>query len=596
MHRRLVLAVCLGLAAAGGLAIRGAQGEKPAAGPAGAPLDAWIPDAALAVLEITQPGPVLDRLLEAVRLAREAVPANGKPSVLHPGPGWTNMVRFLEVRFNTTGETLARRLVRDGAVVAVGPGGASVVIARSGDEAFLQDLHAALAGAAEQAAQRRQRPSPVEKGEHAGVTYWTIDGGKEYHAIVGGTLIFANKLVALQAVLDLQSGMSGASVAALPGYRAARARVADDAAARLVIAPEVLKFLRPRPEASGASPHPMAELLLAGYRDAFRGEGWLALGVKARDRALSLALAPAGAPPTRDAAASFAWPADAADGVLAVPPVPRQIASATLYRDLRAFYAAKDTLFPERTSQLIFFENMMGIYFSGRDLTDDVMGAVDPHLRLVVAEQSFDPAIGTPAVQVPAFALVFRMRDPKRFAPIAEEAWQKALGMVNFTRGQKAEPGLIIDRLEHGGIRYTCAAFSAAEERDRAHLDVRFNFRPSIAFAGEYMILSSSDGLVNDLIDALKAHPAAPVAGLNSLVDIDGRKLAAALELNREFLIQKNMLEKGREREQAAQGLDTVLGILRNLGRATLRAGAPGGKVQLELTLDTAAPAAASAR
>ena len=53
--------------------------------------------------------------------------------------------------------------------------------------------------------------------------------------------------------------------------------------------------------------------------------------------------------------------------------VPRQIAGASVYRDLHGFYAAKDDLFPERTSALIFFENMMGIFFSGKDLTEEVL-------------------------------------------------------------------------------------------------------------------------------------------------------------------------------------------------------------------------------
>ena len=44
---------------------------------------------------------------------------------------------------------------------------------------------------------------------------------------------------------------------------------------------------------------------------------------------------------------------------------------------MHKFYAAKDTLFPDRTSGLIFFENMMGIFFSGRDLTDEVLAALD---------------------------------------------------------------------------------------------------------------------------------------------------------------------------------------------------------------------------
>src|SRR5664279_2378148 len=148
-------------------------------------------------------------------------------------------------------------------------------------------------------------------------------------------------------------------------------------------------------------------------------------------------------------------PPDASTGLLPPLTVPGTIASLSLYRDLHSFYAAKNALFAERTSGLIFFENMMGIFFSGIDLTEGVLSEVRPDVRVVVAKQQYDPAVGTPATQVPAFAAVLRLKDPKRFGETVEEAWQKAIGLVNFTRGQQALPGLIIDKANQGAVSYT---------------------------------------------------------------------------------------------------------------------------------------------
>jgi len=103
----------------------------------------------------------------------------------------------------------------------------------------------------------------------------------------------------------------------------------------------------------------------------------------------------------------------------------------SLYRDLHQFYAAKDDLFPDRTSGLIFFENMMGIFFSGRDLTNEVLAETKPEIRFVVAEQEYDPAMGTPQIKLPAFAAILRLRRPEQFNKVAEEAWQKAVPKVN---------------------------------------------------------------------------------------------------------------------------------------------------------------------
>ena len=40
-----------------------------------------------------------------------------------------------------------------------------------------------------------------------------------------------------------------------------------------------------------------------------------------------------------------------------------------------------------------------------------------PEVRLVVAAQEYDPAVGTPQVQIPAFAAVFRLRHPADVGP-----------------------------------------------------------------------------------------------------------------------------------------------------------------------------------
>jgi hypothetical protein len=274
--------------------------------------------------------------------------------------------------------------------------------------------------------------------------------------------------------------------------------------------------------------------------------------------------------------------------------VPRQVAGISLLRDLHGFYAAKDDLFPERTSQLIFFENMMGIFFTGRDLTEEVLAETGSQIRLVVAEQQYDPKIGTPAVQIPSFALVMRLKNPDKFKPVMEEAWQKGLGLINFTRGQQALPGLIIDREIHGGTKYTVAYFSASDLEDRSAVDTRFNLRPTLAMPGEYLILSSTDTLAENLIDSLQQEAAGavkPLPGRHSLAAIDGRQLASLLGKNRESLIQNNMVEEGNDRAAAENAIDTLLTIVERVAKVSLDMGrgADLSKATLDMQLNMAA-------
>ncbi|MHC4462651.1 MAG: hypothetical protein ACYS30_14640, partial [Planctomycetota bacterium] len=155
--------------------------------------------------------------------------------------------------------------------------------------------------------------------------------------------------------------------------------------------------------------------------------------------------------------------------------------------------------------------------------------------------------IGTPQVKLPAFAAILRLRHPEQFNEVVEEGWQKAVGLINFTRGQQAMPGLIIDRPFQGKTKFTVAYFSTTGIDDKTNLDQRFNFRPALAMPGEYLILSSTDGLARDLIDALNRemeHATKSFAGTHSLVELEGGQLASILKSNRKTLVQGNMVGK----------------------------------------------------
>lgn len=548
--------------------------------------DKWIPDAAIAVLQIGQTDQILDLLFDPALAAHfgqgPGLPASAK---------WRQRIglwmfrQHFERKFGADWQTLARRLIHGGLTVAIGPEKIFVAIARGDDADYVQRLHDELVAVSGRGA--KDNPNKVGEMRHGDVVVWTLNEGETYQAVVDGHLILSNRLPAMQAVLDLRAAKGGRSIAQLAGFQAAKKPVGPRSAAALYVSPLLMGNLPMPKDQRRLEDNPLASLFLAAYAGAFRGDAWTALELDCDGGQLALRLNGTGEP-ERKGPNAFAWPAGD-DGALPNPAVPRQIADLSVYRDLRDFYANKDALFPERTSQLIFFENMMGIFFSGRDIAEDVMGAVDPHVRLVVAEQAYDPSIGTPSVQIPAFALVFRMRDPERFGMIAEEAWQKMLGLVNFTRGQKAQPGLIIDRLDHAGVRYSCAAFSHAEEKDRKNLDARFNFRPSVVHHRDYLIFSSTDGLANDLIDSFEKPAPKPLAGINTLLQIDGTRLASLVEANRESMIRDNMVKKGQTREEAEKGVAALPAIARTLGTGTLRMGAPQRKIVAELafTLNT---------
>ncbi len=551
----------------------------------------WIPMDAVIAVECTRSKALLAMLTgEGATAAITGLPAY---KVLASQPRFREflgVINFLALTLDTDWRSGLATLTGGGITFAILPDGAAVLIVESEDKEMLVKFHETLLNIARSEAEKAGQSERVVSREYEGVTAWTFDGGKEAHAIVDNRFVLSNKPEGLRAVLELRGRGEGESLGSNRAYRAARRAAGRGAVARVFVNLEVLKGLPNVAKALGQDrANPLAALALSGIVEAVRESSWLSLGLGIEDELLILQMSTDGVVETTGHMA-FAVPVAEGQGAPANLKVPRRLAAMSLYRDLYEFYASKDELFPERTSGLIFFENMMGIFFSGRDLTSEVLAQAEPEIRLVVAEQEYDAEIGTPQVKLPAFAVVFKLRDPEGFKMVVEEAWQKAVGLINFTRGQQAMPGLIIERPVQGETTFTVAYFSSVDVEDKTKLDQRFNFRPSVAMPRDYLVLSSSDGLTRDLIDVLESNNGGsePLAGIHSAVEIDGGQVASILRMNRETLVLGDMVKKGKTREQSEAGIDLMITLVDLVERLKLSIGTERGltRGQLELKLD----------
>jgi len=545
------------------------------------PAAQWIPQDAVISLELSRPKALLE--LFAGEKAIAVVTALPVYKKLASGPKFQeflNLVNFLEIALDTDWRTGLAKLTGGGISFAVCPKDTVLLIIDAEDEHMLERLHEIFLNMARSEAAKQGQANRVASTQYQDITAWTFNG-KEAHAIIGKRLIIANRPEGLKAVLERRAEAGGAPLASNPAYQASRRTAGPDAVATffadlkpLMQIPNIAQLLEQQRK------NPLAALVFAGIVEAVRDSNWLALGLYIQDNMLIFRASADGEIVAQTSPAAFALPKEPGEGVLPNLSVPRRIAAATLYRDLHQFYAAKDELFPERTSGLIFFENMMGIFFSGRDLTNEVLAETTPGIRLVVAEQEYDAAIGTPQIKLPAFAAILRLRHPEQFNEVVEEAWQKAVGLINFTRGQQALPGLIIDRPVHRETKFTVAYFSALQIEDRTKLDQRFNLRPALAMPGEYLILSSTEGLARDLMDALSRETertARPLAETHSRVEIEAGRLASVLEANRETLVRGNMIKKGSTQEQAETEFDMLIALLKFVERVELNIGTDEG-------------------
>jgi len=540
------------------------------------------------VVEIMRPAALLDPLLTP-EIAKAVLAISGDG----PNPKFEqfrNIVFYLEGQLGTDWRNALRQLLGH-AMLATDTSGGAVLVVDARDEKLLTQLEGIVRQFATTEAENQNEPERVNSHVQAGVTAWSL-GTNEAHAIVNNRLFLANRAAPLDRVLDLRAA-KGPSIAASPDFRAAARAIGDEAVARVYLN---LKSLRIAPQVKKAladPENPLAMLLLTDTKEALRNANWLALGAYVREGKLTLRLFTDGKAPESAKTASFSRPKDPGEHLLAELVVPGTIASLSLFRDLRTFYTAKDDLFPERTSGLVFFENMMGIFFSGIDLTEGVLSELKPDIRVVVATQQYDPAIGTPQVQVPAFAAVLQLRDPKNFGETIEEAWQKALGLINFTRGQKALPGLVIDRDTHAGVKYTLSYFRPPTEKPSGLVEPRYNYRPSFARVGDYVVLSSTDELTKELIDVLKTESTKPMKAsqdAHTLAEMDGGQLCAILAANRENMIRKTMIDKGDSREKAEHDIGFLLSALGFVDKATLMLGRQSGSPEATLEMSFKVP------
>jgi hypothetical protein len=553
------------------------------------PANRWIPQDAVIVLEVSKPTSLLEVFTnDKATAAVTALPLYKEQASKPQFKEFLNIINFIEITLDTDWRTGLAKLTGGGITLAICPDNIVLAIIEAEDEHMLERLHEFFLNIARSEAEKKGQPNRVASREYDGVTAWTFNG-EEAHAIIGNRLVFANRSEGLKTVLELRTETQGASLVSNPAYQAAKRTVGPDATAMvftnlkpLMGLPKVTKLLEQQ------RGNPLAALTFTGIVEAVRDSSWLALGLYTEDSTLSLRASVDGKTVAPTSSAAFALPNKPGEGVLPNLSVPHRIAALSLYRDLHQFYAAKDDLFPERTSGLIFFENMMGIFFSGRDLTDEVLAETKPEIRLVVAEQEYDPVIGTPQIKLPAFAAILRLHHPVEFDEVVEEAWQKAVGLINFTRGQQALPGLIIDRPIHKKTKFTLAYFSTSGIDDKTNLDQRFNIRPALVLPGEYLILSSTDGLARDLIDALDQEievTVEPLSGIHSSVEIDGGQVASILEANRETLVRGDMIKKGSTQEEAEAGIDILITLVKFVDLIKLSIGTREGLTQANLKM-----------
>ncbi|MCK6447873.1 MAG: hypothetical protein L6Q99_15885 [Planctomycetes bacterium] len=275
----------------------------------------------------------------------------------------------------------------------------------------------------------------------------------------------------------------------------------------------------------------------------------------------------------------------------AFAPLPTGRANAAtwlLHRDLVDFFGKRTELFePEQLPAFAEALSNLAIFFGGTDISETVIPALAPWGRVVVRDVAFDANV-RPEIPLPAAALVARVRDTERVAPLFPSAFQTVVGLMNVERGQQGKPPMQLQLELVGDVQVSYAKLLAPKPGDG--VDVAYNLEPACGLVGDVFVIGTHRKLVEELVRELAAGKVDRTAPNAERLEIAGDAVLAALRANREALVMNGVLSEGKPRAKAEKDVDGLLAIADLVERLSIEARRTDERtMRLELALDVAA-------
>jgi hypothetical protein len=546
----------------------------------------WVAADALAYLEVVRPEALLDRATSPeIRELIAAVPGLEEQLQNQQLRELKSVADVLAAQLGVELEPALRDLTADGLILAV-EGEKKVervvLIVDPRDADLLRRAHEKLVTLARADAQAKGKPDPVKESSYRDIPVFSVSE-QEAHAIVEDRLVIANGTDALKSIIDrAQQGESASSIADDPTWRARREAIGHDAVAFAFAKLDRLRAIDPEAY-GGEKPDAGATFLLGAWYQALRESEWASATFTWTGERLAAELT-LPTPPSGFSDAFARFRPEAGQGADPLIQVPGTLLSVSLWRDFAAIWEVRQEIFPPEAQQnLAQLDSFAGTFFGGRDFGSGVLGSLDRHYRLVIANQDYESMDPAPDVKLPGFALLVGLKlDDEEFV----------IGLVNLGAAQQKAPPLLLGSETVGDVTIATASFvppKAADEGKAAPIDTRYNFSPSSAQVGDTFILGSSLGLTRKLVEALQSSNSTEPdpADATLLAEADGDALARLVTLNRERLAMNTMLEKGSSRTAAEAEMDLLARLLRYLhhGRLTVEDRPEGVRLSIEFQL-----------
>ncbi len=428
----------------------------------------------------------------------------------------------------------------------------------------------------------------IRSGEYRGITAHQIK--KARLAIIGNRMVVTNNSDLGQAILDRLIDGEGDSLADAPRFQAARS---ERDAGLTAWAYVDVKAIRDSGVADqfyqDQIDNPVLELLVGGIQSSLNQTPYVTAGFSATATGLGLHV---GLPHQNDWVPEhreyYFGPAGAGRGP-ALPETKETLFTLSTYRNFSEMWLRSGDLFGDQTNdEFAKADANLTTFFAGRDFGEDILGSMQPEVGFVAVRNDLSDQLPRPTIKVPAFALVMKLREPETMTRELRRIFQSLVGFLNVVGAQNGQNQLELDMEKlDGGVQLLTSTFVPEEDdRESTQAKIIFNFSPSIAFAGNRFVVSSTKSLARELITAPQPSQTAIQDNTQAILRADA--LRNLLHDNRNQLIAQNMLEDGNSRQEAEAFIDLLLTVVGYFDNASVRLGNADGRLDVELQIQLA--------
>lgn len=306
--------------------------------------------------------------------------------------------------------------------------------------------------------------------------------------------------------------------------------------------------------------NPVLELLLGGIQSALAESPYATSSLSGDFKSLSLKWSMPFKSDWIPESREYFFGRDARGRGPAVPELDETLFTLSTYRDFSELWMRAGDLFnADINDGFAQADANLSTLFAGRDFGEDILGSFQPEVVVVSSRQDFADQLPRPTLKIPAFAAVFRLKEPETMTRELRRIFQSLVGFLNVVGAMNGQNQLEME-MEKLGDDAQLVTTSFVPEPDQAKstdAELIFNFSPSVGFVGERFVVASTSKLARTLVESKSAKPA--VLADNSRMTMDADIFKQVLADNREQLIAQNMLEDGNSRDEAEAVIELIL-------------------------------------